>query len=99
MSIYETFAKYKQMTDDTPAAILTLADVLSANASASDPSAAKEYFTVKQVAEQLSISDASVYQMCYAGTLKYNRFGKGRGSLRIARADLQKLLATYTPAN
>jgi excisionase family DNA binding protein len=45
-------------------------------------------FTVKQVAEQLSVSVTCVYQMISQGRIACHRIGLGRGAIRVASEDL-----------
>jgi excisionase family DNA binding protein len=47
-----------------------------------------KYLTVRQVAEQLQVSMASVYQMCSGGQLPHLRVGLKRGTIRIREQDL-----------
>jgi excisionase family DNA binding protein len=49
--------------------------------------------TVKQTAERLQCSPATVYQLCAAKLLPHSRVGLGRGVIRIAEADLAGYLA------
>jgi excisionase family DNA binding protein len=49
--------------------------------------------TVKQAAERLQCSPATVYQLCAARLLPHSRVGLGRGVIRIAEADLDRYLA------
>jgi excisionase family DNA binding protein len=44
--------------------------------------------TVKQVAEQLSVSVTCVYQMISQGRIACHRIGLGRGAIRVASEDL-----------
>jgi excisionase family DNA binding protein len=39
--------------------------------------------TVKEAAVVLTISDALVYALCASGKLRHERFGVGRGTIRI----------------
>jgi excisionase family DNA binding protein len=43
---------------------------------------------VKQVAERLAISEASVYQLCAERKIPHFRFGTGRGVIRVREEDL-----------
>jgi len=43
---------------------------------------------VKQVAERLAISEASVYQLCAERKIRHFRFGTGRGVIRVHEEDL-----------
>lgn len=47
--------------------------------------------TVKEAAERLGISPALVYALCKAGKLVHERYGLGRGTIRIS----EKALETY----
>jgi len=44
--------------------------------------------TVKQAAERLGISASLVYGLCAAGKLRHERFGLGRGCIRISEEAL-----------
>jgi excisionase family DNA binding protein len=46
------------------------------------------WLTVKQVAEQLQVSEATVYQLCGARQLGHVRVGKGRGTIRVSEEHL-----------
>lgn len=50
--------------------------------------------TVRQVAEQLNVSESIVYALIDAGRLACHRIGVGRGTIRIAREDLDAYLAS-----
>ena len=58
------------------------------------------YLTVKQVAAMLSIAPTTVYDMCRAGVLAHNRFGRGRGAIRITQAVVDRYVqqAAASPA-
>jgi excisionase family DNA binding protein len=45
---------------------------------------------VKQVAAELGISPALVYALCAAGKLEHERYGLGRGTIRITPEALKK---------
>ena len=47
--------------------------------------------TVKQAAEELGVSAALIYVLCAKGRLECQRFGLGRGTIRISRPALDKL--------
>jgi excisionase family DNA binding protein len=49
--------------------------------------------TVKQAAERLQCSPATVYQLCAARLLPHSRVGLGRGVIRISEADIAAYLA------
>jgi excisionase family DNA binding protein len=49
--------------------------------------------TVKQAAERLQCSAATVYQLCAAKLILHSRVGLGRGVIRITEADLAAYLA------
>jgi excisionase family DNA binding protein len=44
--------------------------------------------TVKQVARELGMSAACVYQLVGTGKLVSHRFGVGRGAIRVCESDL-----------
>jgi excisionase family DNA binding protein len=48
---------------------------------------------VKQAAERLGVSAATVYQLCAAKLLPHSRVGLGRGVIRITEADIDRYLA------
>jgi excisionase family DNA binding protein len=45
--------------------------------------------TVAQVAERLGISEALVYSLCAAGKIVHERYGLGRGTIRISEEALE----------
>lgn len=49
-------------------------------------------FTVAEAAERLSVSRSLLYAIIEAGGLAVYRLGQGRGTIRIAQADLQRFL-------
>jgi excisionase family DNA binding protein len=58
------------------------------------------FLTVKQVAERLQVSAATVYQLCTERKLTHLRVGAGRGTIRVREEDLNAFLggATVRPA-
>lgn len=46
--------------------------------------------TVKQVAQQLGISQSLVYGLIAAGKIRHSRFGIGRGTIRITQEALDE---------
>jgi len=52
-----------------------------------------EFYSVSDIARQLKISLAAVYELCQSGKLSHFRFGKGRGTIRISSGDLKAFLA------
>ena len=44
--------------------------------------------TVKETADRLGISTALVYALCNAGKIIHERYGLGRGTIRISEAAL-----------
>ena len=56
--------------------------------------------TVKEAAEQLRISAALVYALCAAGRIRSERFGIGRGCIRIPVEALEEYrkAAEFKPA-
>lgn len=50
------------------------------------------HFTVKQAAERLHVSIATVYQLCAERKLAHHRIGVGRGTIRISEEDLTAFL-------
>lgn len=49
--------------------------------------------TVKQAAEHLNVSTATVYALCASGQLAHSRVGLGRGTIRIKHSELEKMLS------
>jgi excisionase family DNA binding protein len=49
--------------------------------------------TVKQAAERLMCSRATVYQLCTAKLLTHSRVGLRRGVIRIAEEDIARYLS------
>jgi excisionase family DNA binding protein len=45
--------------------------------------------TVKQAAERLRVSTALIYALCAGGKIVYERYGLGRGTIRISDEDLE----------
>jgi excisionase family DNA binding protein len=58
-----------------------------------DHSSNNRLLTVKEVADELSISPQSVYRLIDAGKLVAHRLALGQGSIRVSRADLESYLA------
>jgi len=52
---------------------------------------ADDMLTVKQTAERLQVSERTVYALVRSGRLHAQRLGNGRGTIRIAPADLQHI--------
>lgn len=48
------------------------------------------FLTVRQVAERLQVSAASVYQLCAEGRIAHHRLGVGRGTIRITEEQLRQ---------
>lgn len=46
--------------------------------------------SIKQVAERLRASPATIYRLCDSGKLPSYRVGVGRGTIRVREEDLQK---------
>jgi excisionase family DNA binding protein len=46
--------------------------------------------TVKQAAERLSVSRTLVYALCTRGEIRHERYGLGRGVLRISEEALEE---------
>lgn len=51
------------------------------------------YLTVSDVAIQLRISKASVYQLIESGRLAHHRIGARRGAIRVSQEDLDAYMA------
>jgi excisionase family DNA binding protein len=56
-------------------------------------SATQDFLTVREVAQRLKVSQASVYAVIAEGKLPGYRIGAGRGTIRVSVADLQSYLA------
>jgi excisionase family DNA binding protein len=54
--------------------------------------------TVKRAAEILSISPGLVYALCAQGKLEHERYGLGRGTIRIPESALADFRAAARPA-
>jgi excisionase family DNA binding protein len=54
--------------------------------------------TVKRAAEILNVSPGLVYALCAQGKLEHERFGIGRGTIRIAESALADFRAGARPA-
>jgi excisionase family DNA binding protein len=50
--------------------------------------------TVQQAAKELNVSTDTIYEACDQEGLTHYRYGKGRGTIRIKRADLEAWQAT-----
>jgi excisionase family DNA binding protein len=50
---------------------------------------ADSLLTVKQAADRLQVSQTVIRDACMDGRLKHTRYGRGRGTIRIATADLE----------
>lgn len=50
--------------------------------------------TVRQAAKELNVSQDTIYEACDQQGLTHYRYGKGRGTIRIKRADLEAWQAT-----
>ena len=57
---------------------------------------AEKNYTVKEVAQLLSISAQAVYQFCTKKKLRHLRLGIGRGTLRIPASALEEFIAQST---
>jgi excisionase family DNA binding protein len=51
---------------------------------------------IRDVAEILNVSAATVYQLCACGKLSHVRVGTGRGAIRIREEDLDAFIAAAT---
>jgi excisionase family DNA binding protein len=58
-------------------------------------SSKSDYLTVKEAAGHLGIALRTVYALCRSGELRHQRYGKGRGTIRITR----EALDDYRKAN
>lgn len=83
VSIDSRFTHYKGLAqgDQIAAAVLVLAEVLGG---AEAPAVLK----VSEVAQQLNVGKATVYDLVDSGKLPALRVGQGRGTIRISQADL-----------
>lgn len=81
--LYERFLK---LTGDPLAASnLVLAHCLEE----SKPVPPDAVLTVTEAASMLRVAEATIYDMCNSGRLAHTRYGAGRGTIRIKRADLE----------
>lgn len=53
--------------------------------------------TVKQAAEKLEVSSATVYSLVASGKLQCYRIGNGRGAIRISEEHISAFLKTAEP--
>ena len=90
---HATFQEYLNAThDNAAAAALTLADVMQRTLDAGGtPQSGPEQvsLTVREAAQLLNVSAATVYSLCESGDLRHRRIGQGRGTIRIPREDLE----------
>jgi excisionase family DNA binding protein len=54
--------------------------------------------TVKQVAQRLQVSEATVYQLCAKRKLAHARVGAGRGAIRVGEDALAAFVQASTVA-
>ena len=54
---------------------------------------AGDNLTVKDVADRLGVSRASVYNLCHTGQLAHLRIGTGRGVIRVPTDSLTAFIA------
>jgi excisionase family DNA binding protein len=52
--------------------------------------------TVKQAAERLGVSAATVYQLCSARRIRHERYGVGRGTIKIPEDALDEYRRSVT---
>jgi len=57
-----------------------------------DPQEQPSFFTVREVASFLRVSQASVYALVQEGRLPCHRIGNGRGTVRIRETDFETFL-------
>lgn len=79
MKIQALFDQFRKQTDDTSAAILTLASILQGDQ-------ADKPLTVKQAASRLGVSPETIYSLVESKKLRHQRVGR---AIRIYPADLQ----------
>lgn len=85
MTTIPTFHRFQRETnDDIAAAILTLAEKFKA----SQP----DTLTTEQAADILGCLPKTVRSMCSDGRLRSHRVGRGRGTIRIVRDDLESYM-------
>ena len=60
----------------------------------------KNKLRVRHAAERLGVSSALVYALCAAGKIRHERYGLGRGTIRIDEEALEEYCkaAAVTPA-
>lgn len=54
--------------------------------------------TVKEVAQKLRVSAASIYSLIESGKMGCHRIGMGRGTIRVSEDDLSAFLLTCREA-
>jgi excisionase family DNA binding protein len=59
--------------------------------------AAGSALTVEQAAKLMNVAKRTVYDLCKSGQLRHRRLGTGRGTIRIAQADIAALETTAEP--
>jgi excisionase family DNA binding protein len=52
----------------------------------------KRIFSVRQVAEELGVAEATVYGLCQQNVMRHFRVGMGRGTIRIREEDLNEYI-------
>jgi excisionase family DNA binding protein len=52
--------------------------------------------TVKQASEQLGVSASLIYGLCAGGKLRHERFGLGRGTIRIPLDAIEEFRRRHT---
>ena len=73
----------------TPALALPVAQRVLAECLAALPNS--DTLTVKDAASRLNVSQRTVYDLVRSGRLRSTRIGNGRGTIRIAPADLSEI--------
>jgi excisionase family DNA binding protein len=87
--LIEQFKLYRAHVEDpAAAAILVLVDNMKAVPRVKDD---KDVYSVSEASEYLKVTPTTVYTLCKEGRLKHHRIGKGRGTIRIKKRNLENL--------
>lgn len=78
------FDQFREHTGDSvSAAVVLLAHVLS------NPKPVDGSLTVREAATFLGVAEKTVYDLCRTSRLRHHRIGRGRGTIRLSRGDLE----------
>ena len=82
------FRHFELTKDAQAAAVLTLAEAVANNSNGANKLSGM--LNVKQSADYLSVSAMTIRNLIECGKLPASKIGKGRGTLRINQADLDR---------